>query len=73
MFVIAGAFGRSFAAIDTRDPEAGYFARWMGDGANPTYGFVKYTVTPEQLSAQYVGTSGGTFTDSFSIRIRAKR
>jgi len=73
VFVIAGAFGRSFAAIDTRDPEAGYFARWMGDGANPTYGFVKYTVTPEQLSAQYVGTSGGTFTDSFSIRIRAKR
>jgi hypothetical protein len=67
VFVIAGAFGRSLYSIDTADPEVGYFARWMGSNANPTYGFVKYTVTPSQISAQYVGTSGGTFTDSFRI------
>ena len=73
VFVIAGAFGKSFDAIDTRDPEAGYFARWMGEGANPTYGFVTYTVTPEEISARYVGTSGGTFTDSFRIVSPAKR
>jgi hypothetical protein len=71
--VIAGAFGKSFDDINTRDPEAGYFARWMGDGANPTYGFVKYTVTPEEISAQYVRTSGGTFTDNFRIASPAKR
>src|SRR2546427_6141252 len=34
---------------------------------SPTYGFVKYTVTPTRISAQYVRTSGGTFTDSFGI------
>jgi hypothetical protein len=73
VFVIAGAFGQSFYKIDTRDPEAGYFATWMGAGANPTYGFVKYSVTPERISARYVGTSGGTFTDSFSIVSPAKR
>jgi hypothetical protein len=67
VLVIAGAFGESFHEINTRDPEAGYFARWMGGGANPTYGFVKYVVTSDRLSAQYVGTSGGTFTDSFRI------
>jgi len=67
VLIIAGAFGQSFHEINTRDPEARYFARWMGGGANPTYGFVKYVVTRERLSAQYVGTSGGTFTDSFSI------
>jgi hypothetical protein len=67
VFVIAGAFGKSFDRIDPRDPEAGYFARWMGGGANPTYGFVKYTVTPAQMSAEYVGTGGGAFTDSFRI------
>ena len=67
VFVVAGAFGNTFYPIDTLDPEVGYFARWMGSNANPTYGFVKYTVTPTQISAQYVRTSGGTFTDSFGI------
>jgi hypothetical protein len=72
VLVIAGTFGESFHEIDTRDPEAGYFARWMGGGANPTYGFVKYDVTSERISAQFVGTSGGTFTDSFRIVSPAK-
>lgn len=67
VFVVAGAFGNTFYPIDTLDPEVGYFARWMGSNANPTYGFVKYTVTPTRISAQYVRTSGGTFTDSFGI------
>ena len=73
VFVIAGAFGESFYKINPLDPEAGYFATWMGGGANPTYGFVKYTVTPERISARYVGTAGGTFTDSFSIVSPATR
>jgi hypothetical protein len=67
VFVIAGAFGRSFATINPGDPEAGYFARWMGKRANPTYGFVTYTVTPGEIVAQYVGTSDGGFTDSFRL------
>jgi hypothetical protein len=67
LFVIAGAFGKSLYDIETGDSEVGYFARWMGSNVNPTYGFVKYTVTPGQISAQYVGTSGGTFADEFRI------
>src|SRR6266705_2778270 len=51
IFVVAGAFGNTFYPIDTLDPEVGYFARWLGSNANPTYGFVKYTVTPTRISA----------------------
>jgi len=67
VFVIAGAFGQSFYAVDSGDPEAGYFARLMGSNVAPTYGFVKYTVSPTQLTAEYVGTSAGAFTDAFTI------
>src|SRR5437879_13807051 len=38
VFVIAGAFGKSFDATDTRDPEAGEFARCIGEVATPEHG-----------------------------------
>ena len=64
----AGAGGRSINSVDSGDPEAGYFARWMGSNANPTYGFVKITVTANEISGQYVRGAGGSFTDTFSIK-----
>ena len=67
VFVIARAFGQSFYAVDAGDSEAGYFASLMGSNLTPTHGFVKYTVSPTQLTAVYVGTSAGSFTDAFTI------
>ncbi len=69
VFVIAGGFGESLYPVNPDDPESGYFARLMGNNLNPTYGFVRYTVSRTQLSAEYVGTSGGTFTDAFTITL----
>ncbi len=67
IIVIAGAFGKSLYDIDTADSEAGYFAKWMGDNIAPSYGFVKYTLSSTELSAEYISSSG-TFKDSFSIK-----
>jgi calcineurin-like phosphoesterase family protein/iron/zinc purple acid phosphatase-like protein C len=69
--VIAGTGGQEFRGMNTGDPEAKYFARLMGAGRNPTFGFVKYTVTPTQLSAQFVRSAGGNFTDGFAINAPA--
>jgi Calx-beta domain-containing protein/calcineurin-like phosphoesterase family protein/Big-like domain-containing protein len=65
--VIAGAFGRSLVDVDTLDPLAGYWAALMGNNLNATYGFVRYQVTATQLTAAFVPSNSGGFTDSFTI------
>ena len=50
------------------DPEAGYFATFQGSNANPTFGFLKVTVSSTSLSVQFVRGAGGSFTDSFTIQ-----
>ena len=65
--VITGAGGISIYNVNVHDPEAGYFVTWMGKNANSTYGFTNVTISASQLSAQFVGARGGTFSDSFSI------
>src|SRR5258706_404314 len=53
--------------MNTADPEAPYFAKLMGSNMIPTKGFMRYTVSATQLSAQFVRSAGGSFTDSFAI------
>ncbi len=65
--VIQGTGGQGQYTINTSDSEASYFAKWEGSNSNQTFGFNKYTVFPTQLTAQFVRTLGGTFTDSFTI------
>ena len=50
------------------DPEAGYFSTFQGSGSNPTFGFLKVSVTGTSLSVQFVRGAGGTFTDTFTIQ-----
>lgn len=65
--VIVGTAGTGLYDVSTSDPEAPYFASWMGNNSNPTKGVIKIDVSQQQLSAQFVRTAGGTFSDSFSI------
>jgi hypothetical protein len=68
VFVISGAAGADLYDINLADPEAGYFAKWMGANATPTKGFMRFTVTATQLSAEFINsTSTSTFTDKFTI------
>jgi hypothetical protein len=63
-----GAGGESIGGVDTHDREAGYFASWMGSNANPTYGFLKVTVSNTKITAQFIRGSGGSFSDTFTIQ-----
>jgi hypothetical protein len=68
VILTTGSGGRGISGVNTSDPEAGYFTRWTASNANPTYGFMKLTITSTQISGEYVRSSGGTFTDTFTIR-----
>jgi len=68
VIITTGAGGKSINNVNTSDPEAGYFASWMGGNANPTYGFLKVTVSSTGLSAQFIRGAGGTYTDTFTIQ-----
>lgn len=62
-----GMGGRS---LDSQDPTlawAPYFQAYMGSNNNATYGFLKVTVSDTQMSAQFAGAAGGSYTDSFSL------
>ncbi len=66
VFVIAGTFGQEFYPINFESPNAPYFANMASNNtAGMGHGFVKYTITADELSAQtdFVGS----FSDSFHI------
>ena len=63
IFLIDGTGGDSLSGIDTSNPDYSYFAKTNGN----TFGYVQYTVTSTAIQAQFIPTSGGTFTDTWSI------
>ena len=65
--VVSGTLGIALRPMNPQDTEAGDFVTLMGSNINPTHGFMKYTVTPERIQAQFVATTKGTFADQFSI------
>jgi hypothetical protein len=64
--VISGTAGITLRPMFPRDPEAPYFVKLMGSNLNPSKGFMRFAVTPTQLTAQFVPTAG-TFSDAFTI------
>ena len=60
---IGGSFGQCCYPINLGDPELPYFASTNSD----TNGFWKYTVTIDTLTATFVPTAGGSFTDDYVI------
>jgi Calcineurin-like phosphoesterase len=67
VFATVGTGGTPLRDVDPTDTEAGYFAAFEGLNLNPTYGLLDLSITDTQLTAQFVPTSGGTFSDSFTI------
>jgi len=63
-----GTGGVGINSQDPSDPEAGYFSTYQGSNSNPTFGFLKLTISPTSISAQFVRGSGGSFTDAFTIQ-----
>lgn len=66
VFLVAGNGGKSLGSINPNDSESAYFARAMGsETPGMGYGFVSYTVSPNNL---YIQTSfSGSLADNASI------
>src|SRR5579884_1688638 len=67
VIVVSGTAGAAMVNISTIDPALGYFRTWEAANNNATWGVSQFTVSASQISMQFVGTSGGTFSDSFTI------
>ena len=68
VIVVTGTGGTTpLLSIDTADPKIDYFRSWMGANVNQTFGVSQFTVTMTHITMKFVPTSGGTFTDTFTI------
>ena len=67
VFATAGTGGTPLRDINATDPETPYFAASEGANTTATYGLLDLTMTATDLSAAFIGTSGGAFTDTFAI------
>jgi hypothetical protein len=54
VMAITGTFGHGLYPIFPDDPEAPYFARSMGINMNPTFGFMRYEVSAQEIRASFV-------------------
>jgi len=67
---VIATVGSGGLSINSQDPTlawAPYFQTFMGSNNNATYGFLKVTASDNQMSAQFVRATGGSYTDSFSL------
>lgn len=64
VIIINGEFGKSLYNVKATDSEAGYFAKTD----STTWGITKYTLSATQLNAQYLRSSGGSLSDTFTIQ-----
>lgn len=70
VIVVTGTGGITpLLSINTADPRIGYFRSWMAANINQTWGVSQFTVSASQLNMKFVPTSGGTFTDAFTIHM----
>lgn len=60
---VIGTGGQGIRSINTSDSEVGYFKSYDVT----TYGLGKFTVSPTQLTFNFVRSAGGSFTDSYTI------
>ncbi|MGH2720853.1 MAG: choice-of-anchor D domain-containing protein [Actinomycetota bacterium] len=66
--VVVGTGGGALFDIDAGDPQAGYFARHMGDNdASKKHGVLRFDVSPTAITGQYASGQAGAFSDTFTI------
>lgn len=68
VMVIDGTGGETpLMGTSSSDPNAGYYRKWEGGSSNATWGVLRITVSATLLSVKFVGTSGGSFSDGFTV------
>lgn len=68
VFITAGTGGSTLRRVGLSDTQRGYFAAWSGRNVRPRHGIVSVDVTKQSLTARFVGSTAGTFTDQVTIR-----
>ncbi len=72
VLTISGSGGIGHYTTSTSDPQAGYFAKIMGNTTGATgdltYGFAKFSVSESAITGSFVRAVGGNFSDNFTIR-----
>lgn len=68
VFITAGTGGTALRNVPRRDPQRRYFAAWSGANVNPRHGIVTVSATEKALTARFVGSTRGSFTDAVTIR-----
>lgn len=67
VIVVTGTGGTvPLLSIDSTDPKISYFRSWMGANVNQSFGVSQFSVTPTQISMNFVPVAGA-FTDSFTL------
>lgn len=69
VFATVGTGGTPLRDVNPADSEAGYFAKFSGLNADPTYGLLDIRATDTRLAAEFVATSGAGITDSFTVDV----
>ena len=69
VFAIVGTAGNYLTDCSHDDPEYGNFARhWCGEEATVSIGYMLLTADRDRLDAEFVTTTGTSFSDAFTIR-----
>jgi hypothetical protein len=53
--------------ISSSDPALGYFRAWEDSNTGHTWGVSQFSVSATQISMKFAGTSGGSYSDQFTI------
>ena len=67
VLVINGSGGRELNNVDDSDSEADYFDKIEGRNTGASFGYLKMTITPEELQGTYIVADGDKASDSFRI------
>lgn len=69
VLTLNGTGGIGHYTTSTSDPQAGYFAKIMGNTSTDiTFGFSKFNVSDTAITGSFVRAAGGNYSDSFTIR-----
>ena len=66
-----GTGGVGLRDVNQSDSEAGYFAASSGANQDPTFGALDLLATADELTASFVRSGSGTFSDGFTITRQA--
>ncbi len=67
VIVISSAGGKGIRDVNFEDKEIGYFESVNGANVGNSFGFASFSVSKEEIKAEFISTSGD-FTDSFTIK-----